>query len=88
MWHFGQDSLTEYTGERFEISWGDGLRVFRIYSKQSKNKKKMKIRKEVQETPNKPHGEAFRDKMKKVNDDSYDGNIFSDSTFCCNRVVT
>ncbi len=21
MWHFGQDSLTEYTGERFEISW-------------------------------------------------------------------
>ncbi len=33
MWHFGQDSLTEYTGERFEISWCDGLRVFRIYSK-------------------------------------------------------
>jgi hypothetical protein len=21
MWYFGQDSLTEYTGERFEMSW-------------------------------------------------------------------
>ena len=26
----------------------------------------MKIRDEIQETPNKPHGEAFRDKMKEV----------------------
>jgi hypothetical protein len=40
MWHFGQDSLTEYTGERFEISWGDGLRLFRVYSKKYHQNKK------------------------------------------------
>jgi hypothetical protein len=40
MWHFGQDSLTGYTGERFEISWKEeGLQIFRIYSKEYKNKK-------------------------------------------------
>ncbi len=32
----------------------------------------MKIRKEVQETPNKPHGEAFTDKIKEI-DDKDDG---------------
>ena len=73
MWHFGRDSLTEYTGERFEISWGDGLRMFRIYSKQFKSKKKMKIRQETQENPNKPHGDAFMDKMKKVADKDEEG---------------
>jgi hypothetical protein len=40
MWYFGQDSLTEYTGERFEISWGDGLRLFRVYSKEYHQNKK------------------------------------------------
>ena len=35
MWHFGQDSLTGYIGEKFEIQWKDGLQVFHIYSKQS-----------------------------------------------------
>ena len=34
MWHFGQDSLIGYTGERFEISWKEDLKVFRIYSKE------------------------------------------------------
>jgi hypothetical protein len=28
MWHFGHDSLTGYTGERFDISWKYGLRLF------------------------------------------------------------
>jgi hypothetical protein len=48
MWHFGHDSLTGYTGERFEISWKEGLKVFRIYSKGYRNKK-VKMRKETQE---------------------------------------
>jgi hypothetical protein len=39
MWHFGKDSLTGYTDERFEILWKDGLKVFRIYSKEYRNKK-------------------------------------------------
>jgi hypothetical protein len=64
MWHFGQDSLHGYNGEMFEIPWKDGLELFRMYSKRSKDKKSMKVRKERQEYPNKPLGEAFMDKMK------------------------
>lgn len=39
IWQFGRDSLTEYTGERFETSCGDGLKVFRVHSKEFRNKK-------------------------------------------------
>lgn len=35
MWHFGQDSLTEYSGDKFAISWKEALELFRIYSKKS-----------------------------------------------------
>ncbi len=68
MWHFGQDSLTEYTGERFEISWGDGLRLFRIYSKEHHQNKKMRIRKETQEYPKTPLKDAFMDKLYDTNE--------------------
>jgi hypothetical protein len=68
MWHFGQDSLTGYNGEKFEVPWKEGLELFRIYSKKSKNNKTMRIRKERQEYPNKPLGEALMDKMEAVND--------------------
>jgi hypothetical protein len=40
MWHFGSDSLTEYSGARFHITWGEALNVFRAYSKKFANKKK------------------------------------------------
>ena len=44
----------------------DSLNVFHhIYSKEYGNKK-MKMRKEVQEYPNKPLEEAFMDKLKDV----------------------
>ncbi len=69
MWHFGRDSLTEYSGERFHITWEEGLKVFRIYSKKFHNKEKMKIREEVQEYPNKPLEEAFMNKIKEIKDD-------------------
>ena len=26
MWHFGRDSLTEYSGERFHITWEEGIK--------------------------------------------------------------
>jgi len=61
MWHFGRDSITEYIGERFEISWKEGLKVFRIYSKEYRHKKK--IRKETQEYPSKSLEDAFMDKL-------------------------
>ena len=40
MWHFGQDSLIGYSGEKFEIQWKDGLQLFHIYSKQISSIKK------------------------------------------------
>ena len=68
MWHFGKDSLAIYSDEKFDISWEDRLNVFHhIYSKEYGNK--MKVRKEVQEYPNKPLKEAFMDKLKDDNDD-------------------
>jgi len=70
MWHFGHDSLTGYSGEKFEITWGDSLNLFRMYSKQHKKNKTMKIRKEIQEYPNKSLYEAFMDKVKK--EEEYD----------------
>jgi hypothetical protein len=64
MWHFGQDALTSYSGEKFDMSWEDSLNVLhRIYSKEY-GKKKMKVRKEVQEYPNQPLEDAFMDKLK------------------------
>jgi hypothetical protein len=41
MWHFGQDSLTSYSGDLFDISWGDSLGVFHVYSKIAESKKKI-----------------------------------------------
>jgi hypothetical protein len=34
MWHFGQDALTSYSGEKFDMAWKDSLNVLHhIYSK-------------------------------------------------------
>ena len=63
MWHFGKDSLTGYSGEKFDMSWEDSLKLFHIYSKEY-GKNKMKVRKEVQEYSNKRLEEAFMDKLK------------------------
>ncbi len=63
MWHFGRDSLTGYSGEKFEITVEEGLRLFRAYSKAYKNHKTVRIRKEIQEYPNKPLKEAFMDRL-------------------------
>ncbi len=63
MWHFGQDSLTSYSGDLFDISWGDSIEVFHVYSKIAESKKKIWIRKEIQEYPNKSWLEAFKEKM-------------------------
>jgi len=60
MWHFGKDSLTGYSGEKFEITLEDILNLFNIYSKEYS--KKMKVRKEIQEYPNKSLEYAVMDK--------------------------
>jgi phosphopentomutase len=63
MWHFGKDALISYSGQKFEVTWENSLNFFRIYSKEYVNKK-MKVRKEVQEYPNKSLEESFMDKLK------------------------
>jgi hypothetical protein len=51
----------------FDMSWEDSLNVFHhIYSKDYG--KRMKVRKEVQEYPNKPLEEVFMDKLKDDNE--------------------
>ena len=52
MWHFGSDASVEYSGERFEVSFGIGQEaLIRAYSKQMKDHK-TRIRLERQEYPN------------------------------------
>jgi viroplasmin and RNaseH domain-containing protein len=63
MWHFGKDSLTIYSDQKFDMSWEDSLNVFcHVYSEEYRIK--MNVRKEVQEYPNKPLEESFMDKLK------------------------
>ena len=72
MWHFGKDALTSYSYEKFDISWEDNLNVFHhIYSKEY-GEKKMKVRKEVQEYPNKPLEDTLMDKIKEDDDGNGD----------------
>ncbi|MGD1839203.1 MAG: hypothetical protein ACPKPY_14230 [Nitrososphaeraceae archaeon] len=50
LWHLGRDSITQYSGEKFECNWGAAKNLFiRIYSKELKTVKK--IRMEIQENP-------------------------------------
>ena len=64
MWHFGIDSLIEYTGKEFEVAWEDGENaLMRIYTKDLKDGKGIRIRTERQEYPNKRFDEAIEEKL-------------------------
>ncbi|MGN6633390.1 MAG: hypothetical protein ACTHKP_14325 [Nitrososphaeraceae archaeon] len=61
MWHFGTDSLNEYAGEKFEMTWEDGEHaLLRVYSKDGNE---IRIRKECQEYPNKRFDVAIEEKL-------------------------
>ena len=63
MWHFGSDSINEYTGEKFKIAWEDGQNaLFRIYTKDLKAGG-IRIRRERQEYPNKRFDDAISEKL-------------------------
>jgi hypothetical protein len=52
MWHFGVDSIDEYTGKEFHVTFEEGMSdLFRIYTKRMENNKQ-KVRVEHQEYPN------------------------------------
>jgi hypothetical protein len=63
MWHFGTDSLAEYSGKMFEVTWEIGQHALvRAYSKIMKDRK-TRIRIERQEYPNKTFPEAIEEKL-------------------------
>jgi hypothetical protein len=46
MWHFGVDTIQEYTGKEFEVTFGDGISdLYRVYTKRMKDGK-IKVRSE------------------------------------------
>ena len=60
MWHFGTDSLDEYTGKEFEMTWIDAeSALMRVYTKDLKDGKGIRIRTERQEYPDKSFDEAM-----------------------------
>ena len=62
MWHFGTDSLSEYAGEKFEMTWEDGEHaLLRIYTKDMKDG--IRIRKERQEYPGVRLDAAIHEKL-------------------------
>jgi hypothetical protein len=63
MWHFGLDSITEYTGEKFSATWEVGQNaLIRAYAKDMKAQG-TKVRVERQEYPNKTFEEAIEEKL-------------------------
>jgi len=63
MWHFGSDSV-EYAGERFECTWQDGENALvRNYTKDLKDGKGIRVRRERQEYPSKGFEEAIQEKL-------------------------
>jgi hypothetical protein len=63
MWHFGTDSSVEYAGDRFSVTWEKGQHaLLRAYTKTMKDKK-IRIRLERQEYPNKTFPEAIEEKI-------------------------
>ena len=64
MWHFGTDSLSEYAGEKFEMTWEDGEHaLLRIYSKDMKEDNGIRIRRERQEYPGVRLNAAIHEKL-------------------------
>ena len=63
MWHFGVDTLTEYTGRQFEVTFEEGVSdLYRIYTKRMKDGRN-KVRTEHQEYPNQEYAEAIVRKL-------------------------
>lgn len=63
MWHFGVDTIDEFIGNEFEVTFFEGMSdLYRIYSKRMKGGKK-KVRVEHQELPNQKAYDAFVTKL-------------------------
>jgi hypothetical protein len=64
MWHFGVDTINEYSGKEFEVTFGEGVSdLYRIYTKPLKKDGKNKVRAERQEYPNQKYADAIVRKL-------------------------
>jgi hypothetical protein len=65
MWHFGTDSLSEYAGKKFEMTWEDGEHaLLRVYTKDMKEGNGIRIRRERQEYPGIRLDAAIHEKLR------------------------
>jgi hypothetical protein len=63
MWHFGVDTIDEYTGKEFEVTFEEGMSdLYRIHTKRMKDGKNI-VRVEHQENPNQPVIDAIVRKL-------------------------
>jgi hypothetical protein len=61
-WDFGIDGLVTYTGKQFFFSWHTSQNVLLVfYTKQWGENNRIRV--EIQEFPNKPLGEALRERL-------------------------
>ena len=68
MWHFGNDALTEYSGEKFSVTWETAEdALVRAYSKVM-NDNKTRIRLERQEYPKATLADMIEQKLMGVRD--------------------
>lgn len=59
LWHFGVDTIDEYTGAEFHVTFEEGMSdLYRIYTKRMHDGKK-RIREEHQQYPNQEFADAF-----------------------------
>ena len=71
MWHFGVDSVTEYTGERFSCTWEVGQNALcRAYTKDFRNGR-IHIRLERQEYPRRSLAYAIEEKLNSISTRTY-----------------
>lgn len=62
MWHFGADALTEYSGQKFNVTWETAEKIIRAYDKLMADNK-TRIRLERQEYPRTTLAELIEQKI-------------------------
>jgi hypothetical protein len=64
MWHFGVDTINEYSGNEFEVTFGDGISdLYRLYTKHMKKDGNNRVRVEHQQYPNQEYADAIVRKL-------------------------
>jgi hypothetical protein len=63
MWHFGVDTIQEYTGKEFEVTFGDSISdLYGVYTKRMKDGK-IKVRSESQQYPDQEYADSIVRKL-------------------------